>query len=79
MRNMKLPSKIKIYFLALFLSMAPLVLNAQTNFDQTDPDGGDVSDSPVDGGVALLLIAGLGLGAIKIYRVKMQAKTNTAV
>jgi len=78
MTCMRFLSKIKLAFLVLFLSIAPLVLNAQTHYDETDPEGGEVSDSPVDGGVALLLIAGLGLGALKIYKVRTQAKVNKA-
>ena len=73
MKRVNVSPKFKLLLFALFLSVAPVVSNAQTHFDETDPDGGQVEDSPVDGGVAFLLIAGLGLGAMKIYGIKKHA------
>jgi len=79
MKGMKIVSKIKLLFLVLFLSVAPLVLNAQTHYDETESDGGVVTDTPVDGGVVLLLVAGVGFGAIKIYRIVVQSKLKKSI
>jgi hypothetical protein len=79
MMRTSLVAKIKIIFIALFICAVPVVLNAQTNFDQTEPDGGQVSDSPIDGGVVLLLVAGTSLGALKIYKIKKQSKISKAI
>ena len=78
MKRLKMASKIKLFLLFLILSAAPVAVNAQTHFDETDPDGGGVSDTPVNGGVVLLLIAGVGFGALQIYKVTKQSKLNKA-
>ena len=50
-----------IYFIVPFiLFLLPAIVNAQPSF--TD----DVSDVPIDGGLSLLVAAGVGYGAKKI-------------
>ena len=79
MKRNKILPKIKLFLVVLFLSATPLLLNAQTNFDETESDGGDVGDTPVNGGVVLLLIAGIGFGAFKIYKVKAENRLSKAI
>ncbi len=78
MKRFEMISKVKLLFLVVFLSVAPIVVNAQTNFDENS-DGDNVQDTPVNGGVALLLVAGIGFGAYKIYKVKTQEKLVKAI
>ena len=50
------------------------MVRAQAHFDDTEPDGTDITDSPIDGGIILLVIAGIGFGAKKLYDVKKEKK-----
>ena len=58
-------STIQIVILA-FLFLVPCLLHAQPSF------GDDVDDVPIDGGLSLLIAAGVGYGAKKI-----KGKRNT--
>ena len=61
----QITQKIKILFLAIGFAVAlPVVLNAQPM-----PDSNDV-DTPIDGGLTILLAAGAAFGAKKIRDVK---------
>ena len=73
MKILKLRSKIKFVCLCLFLSTAPFLVRAQIGFDAT-ADGGGVTDTPIDGGVALLVAAGTLFGGIKIYKIHTQKR-----
>ncbi len=77
MKRIKIPQFARLFILFILLSLAPVLTNAQTHYDETGTDdGGVVQDSPVDGGVVVLLVAGASLGAIKLYQVKHQKKIN---
>lgn len=71
-------TRIKIKLLAFFVAFIVLIPNAQA--DPGDPgDGGcDPLDPacPIDGGLSLLIAAGIGLGARKAYQAK-KLKDNT--
>ena len=49
----------------------PLVLFAQPGF------GDDVTDTPIDGGISLLVIAGASYGAKKLKKMKDKAGIDT--
>lgn len=53
--------------LSFFLAM-PLISLAQPGGDE------DVVDVPIDGGLSLLLVAGAGYGAKKLYAIREQNK-----
>lgn len=57
--------------IALFIvcTAMPAVSFAQAGFETTDGgDGTGVTDSPIDGGVVWLIIAGVAFGVYAIYR-----------
>lgn len=61
-------SKIKISTLVcvaytLVVLLLPMLANAQ-------PDPGDDPDLPIDGGVSLLIAAGVGYGAMKLKQIR---------
>ena len=63
-------TRIKIFMLAMMMSLAiPMLVNAQP----APPDGDDI-DTPIDGGLSLILAAGGILGAKKMRDTK---KKNT--
>jgi len=51
------------------LFLLPSLLHAQPNF------GDDVNDAPIDGGLSLLVVAGVGYGAKKLKE-KRKNKVN---
>ena len=53
--------------LAIITSMA---VNAQPGFDD------DVEDTPIDGGVSLLVGAGIAYGVKRIYNYKKESKSH---
>ena len=57
--------------LAVFV-LLPAQLFAQTTFGSAT----DVTDTPIDGGISLLLIAGVGYGAKKLYNKKAEKSTD---
>jgi hypothetical protein len=57
----------------LMLSFSALTLKAQP-CDPGDPD--NPAPCPIDGGVSLLIAAGIGLGAKKAYDQKKKAETR---
>ena len=65
MKQTTLALKIAIIFTCLCLPLASI---AQAGFASTD-----VTDTPIDGGISLLVAAGIGYGAKKLYN-KRQAK-----
>ena len=71
-------TRLKIRFLALLI--AAIVIVPSDLFAQGDPgDGGcDPLDPacPIDGGLSLLIAAGIGIGARKAYKAK-KLKNNT--
>jgi hypothetical protein len=77
MKRLKLHSKIKLFCLVLFLSVAPMMAHGQIDVG-SDSDGTDVVDTPIDGGDVLLIVAGLGLGIMKIYKMKNKTTTEKA-
>jgi len=58
---------IKCIMLAL-IYLSPVLLQAQTGFDD------DVADVPIDGGLSLLLIAGVGYVVTKAIKRKRNAE-----
>ncbi len=54
-----------ISYLLILLFLLPALLHAQPGFDD---DVNDVNDVPVDGGLSLLVAAGIGYGAKKLKR-----------
>lgn len=57
--------KNKIFITAIvtaFIVTLPFVLHAQPGFD------GDINDVPIDGGLSLLVAAGVGYGAKKLRK-----------
>ena len=52
-----------VFALALFLSL-PFIASAQPGGDD------DVVDAPIDGGISLLVVAGVGYGARKLYNLR---------
>jgi hypothetical protein len=60
-------SVLKYGLLILFVLSFPVLVNAQPGF------GDDVSDVPLDGGISLLVAAGIGYGARKMHK---QRKLN---
>jgi len=73
MKRLKLHSRIKLFFVVLFLSVAPIMAHAQIDVG-SDSDGTDVTDTPIDGGDVFLLVAGVGLGIMKIYKIKTKTE-----
>jgi hypothetical protein len=59
---------LSILGLTLLLLAPPTLLLAQVD------DGDDVVDTPLDGGLTLLLAAGAGLGAKKVYDLRRKKK-----
>ncbi|HRO43421.1 MAG TPA: hypothetical protein PL009_11350 [Flavipsychrobacter sp.] len=59
---MRLINKISLAFIVVLLVMSTINSYAQ---DPGDP-GGDVDNVPIDGGVSLLIAAGVGYGAKKL-------------
>ena len=57
-----------LQFLLVFAVMYgfPVIVFAQTSFGT----GSDITDTPIDGGVSLLVIAGVGYGVKKLYNKK---------
>ncbi len=50
--------------------LLPSLLHAQPGF------GDDVGDAPIDGGLSLLVAAGIGYGAKKLHQNRKQSKKN---
>ena len=73
MKRLKLHSGIKLFFVVLFLSVAPMISHAQIDVG-SDSDGTDVTDTPINGGDVFLLVAGIGLGIMKIYKIKTKTE-----
>jgi len=67
---MKMKHVIKVFCIAVCLC-APVALFAQPGF------GDDVTDTPIDGGISLLVIAGAGYGAKKIKEAKKRKETKS--
>lgn len=66
---MKKNTIIQIFSLILFMTL-PMFLLAQPGFDD------DVSDVPVDGGLSLLVAAGVGYGAKRLKAMKKNVNKN---
>jgi len=65
--------------IALFIvcTVVPAITFAQAGFETTDGGGGgDVTDSPIDGGVVWLIIAGVAFGVYALY---MQHRKRVAL
>jgi hypothetical protein len=61
-------TKMILTFVCLFAAiMLPSLLHAQPGF------GDDVGDAPIDGGLSLLIAAGVGYGAKKIHQTKKRS------
>ncbi len=63
-KSKKMKLRISYILVILFVIMCPLLTIAQ---GPPGPPGGGVVDTPIDGGLSLLLAAGVGYG-IKKYR-----------
>jgi hypothetical protein len=63
-----LQQHIKLYLVLIVLFVLPILVNAQPVFDD------DVNDVPIDGGLSLLVAAGVGYGAKKIQQSKLGKK-----
>ncbi len=63
-----LQQHIKFYLVLIVLFVLPILVNAQPIFDD------DVNDVPIDGGLSLLLAAGVGYGAKKMRQSKSAKK-----
>jgi len=59
--------------LILALCVVPVVLFAQA----PGFGGGDVTDTPIDGGISLLVAAGIGYGVKKVVAKRKADKENT--
>jgi hypothetical protein len=57
--------KVVNILLLVFLVGFPFLLHAQPGFESTN-----VGDTPVDGGISLLVAAGIGYGVKKLYNTK---------
>jgi hypothetical protein len=62
----------KLILFALF--MLPLILHAQPTFDD-----GVADDVPIDGGLSLLLAAGIGYGVKKVRERKKNRSINNEI
>jgi hypothetical protein len=69
---MKRVKKFKLLLLIIMMSL-PVILLAQPDFD----DGDDVQDVPFDGGVTLLIAAGVGYGLKKAHDNRKAEKENS--
>jgi len=54
---------LNIALLSLAIVLLPLITFAQAGFGPTD-----VTDTPIDGGISLLIAAGIGYGGRKLYQ-----------
>ncbi len=61
-------SKIIIIMLGIFSFTFPLIIQAQPNFND------DTNDVPIDGGLSLLVAAGVGYGAKKLKEKKANSE-----
>jgi len=59
------------FFILAFCLCTPVLLFAQAGFGPTD-----VTDTPIDGGLSLLVAAGIGYGAKKLYNKKTNKTLN---
>ena len=73
--NQTKSSKIITVVVLLIFFMLPMFLLAQND---PPPGGGGSPDSPIDGGLSLLIAAGIGYGAKKVHdnKKKKQAENN---
>jgi hypothetical protein len=69
---MKLNIKLLVSLLIIVAFLLPTLVHAQPGF------GDDVDDVPVDGGLSLLVAAGVGYGAKKLKAKKAAANTKAA-
>jgi|GEM_PF-1868442 len=82
LKKMRLTAKnvrvllLPVIFLFVCTAM-PIISLAQAGFDGSTPDGGDVPDTPINGGVVLLVAAGIVFGVYALY--KSHRKTQIAV
>ena len=64
-------------------TVMPFISLAQATFEAgaDTPDGGDVPDTPINGGVVLLIVAGILFGVYSLYRSqrKNQAVLNNQI
>jgi hypothetical protein len=56
--------------MVIVFNLLPMITKAQLTFDVGDPD------APIDGGVSVLLIAGVGYGLKKANEVRKKNRTN---
>jgi hypothetical protein len=56
--------------MVIMFNLLPMISKAQLTFDVGDPD------APIDGGVSVLLIAGVGYGLKKANEVRKKKKVN---
>ncbi|MEO7263454.1 MAG: hypothetical protein ABIW38_01015 [Ferruginibacter sp.] len=69
---MKHFNKFLPYFIIYVLALSPLITSAQP----PDPcDDVDLPPCPIDGGLSLLIAAGIGIGAKKAYNKKRNKTT----
>jgi len=61
---------LRVLLMLFLIYCMPLVLHAQLEGPGDDPD------APIDGGISILLAAGIGYGVKKGYEKKQKAKTN---
>jgi hypothetical protein len=59
------------FFIVVFCVCAPVLLFAQAGFESTD-----VADTPIDGGISVLVAMGIGYGAKKLYGKKQIKSQN---
>ena len=69
------PRLIKIAYCLFIL----LVITGITAHAQVPDPGGDVDNAPIDGGLSLLVAAGVGYGAKKLKEKKAMANTKKIV
>lgn len=62
----------------LFLLVAVMLVIPQLIFAQVGP-GGDPGDVPIDGGLSLLVAAGIGYGAKKVHEARKKKNLQNVV
>ena len=73
---MKKQIQFRQILVTLIILLTPVLLSAQPIDNPYGAGGGDPENAPIDGGLSLLLAAGLGYGAKKLQQIR---KANSVI